>query len=78
METSNSCLVSKSCTPCQGSIPPLTPREIESLLKDLGREWALNDEGHLYKEYTLKDFWNLWFLLTKLQNFLKRKPIIQI
>lgn len=56
MKIFNSCLVNKSCTPCQGGVPPLTPREIENLLKELGNGWTLNEAGHLYKEYLFKDF----------------------
>jgi 4a-hydroxytetrahydrobiopterin dehydratase len=56
METSNSCLVDKSCTPCKGGVPPLAANKVEKLLKELGNGWYLNDTGHLYKEYLFKDF----------------------
>ena len=56
MEITNSCLTNKSCTPCQGSIPPLATKEIRKLLKELGNGWTLNKDGHLCKEYQFKDF----------------------
>lgn len=56
METSNSCLMNKSCTPCKGGVPPLTLKEVEKLLKELRNGWVLNDAGHLYKRYQFKDF----------------------
>lgn len=42
--------------PCQGGVPPLTAQEVEKLLQGLGSGWALNDIGHLYKEYPLEGF----------------------
>ena len=56
MKISKYCLVDKSCVPCQGGIFPLTYKETEKLLKELESEWILNDIGHLYKEYSFKDF----------------------
>lgn len=56
MEPSNSCLVDKLCTPCKGSIPPLTPKEVEKLLGELQGGWVVNEVGHLYKKYLFKDF----------------------
>jgi 4a-hydroxytetrahydrobiopterin dehydratase len=50
------CLVNKSCSPCQGGIPPLEENNVQKLLMELRSEWALNDSGHLYKEYIFKDF----------------------
>jgi 4a-hydroxytetrahydrobiopterin dehydratase len=38
-------LVTKSCTPCRGGIPPLTPPEAENLLVH-APEWALLDDAH--------------------------------
>ena len=38
-------LVSKSCTPCRGGIPPLTPDEAKAHLHQTP-EWALLDDAH--------------------------------
>jgi 4a-hydroxytetrahydrobiopterin dehydratase len=56
METTNSCLADKSCTPCQGGIPPLAHEEVNKLLKELGSGWELNEAGHLYRKYSFPDF----------------------
>ncbi len=37
-------LVEKTCTPCRGGIPPLTPQEAEALLAQ-APEWVLMDEA---------------------------------
>ena len=37
-------LVEKTCTPCRGGIPPLTPQEAEALLVQ-APEWVLMDEA---------------------------------
>lgn len=50
------CLVNKSCSPCQGGVPPLEEKNIKRLLQELGNKWGLNEAGHLYKEYLFKDF----------------------
>ena len=56
MELFGRCLVNKSCVPCQGGIPPLTAKEVEEWLQELGKGWAVNNKGHLHKEYPLNDF----------------------
>lgn len=50
------CLLNKSCVPCRGGVPPLTPEVAEALLGELGAGWVLNTEGHLYKSYPFKNF----------------------
>lgn len=50
------CLIDKTCTPCQGGVPPLTSEEIEKLFHELKSEWAINNAGHLYKEYKFDNF----------------------
>ncbi len=49
-------LVNKSCTPCQGKVPPLPKEEIFKLLIELNNNWVLNGAGHLYKEYKFSNF----------------------
>jgi len=53
---SNTCLINKVCTPCQGGVPPLSDKEQLRLLLELGNGWAINNEGHLYKEYYFNNF----------------------
>jgi 4a-hydroxytetrahydrobiopterin dehydratase len=37
-------------------VPPLGPEEIQDLLEQLGRDWAVVDDHHLHREYQLQDF----------------------
>jgi 4a-hydroxytetrahydrobiopterin dehydratase len=57
MKTSSStCLLEKSCVPCQGGTPPLDKSDINRLLEELQNNWKVNQEGHLFKSYIFKDF----------------------
>ena len=51
-----SSLSNKSCVPCRGGIPPLTEKEYEPLLTELGDEWEVIDTHHLEKTILLKNF----------------------
>lgn len=50
------CLSDESCVPCRGGMPPLSNEEKSVLMLELGADWNLNTEGHLYKEYLFKNF----------------------
>ncbi len=56
MENEVCSLENKSCIPCKGGVPPLESKETGRLLKELGRNWKLNANGHLFKEFTFDDF----------------------
>lgn len=47
-------LSEKSCVPCRGDVPPLTPEEAQALLAELPG-WTLVD-GHLYRRFDFPDF----------------------
>jgi 4a-hydroxytetrahydrobiopterin dehydratase len=49
-------LADNKCIPCRGGVPPLPLDRTQALLKELGRGWALNPQGHLERLYTFKDF----------------------
>lgn len=67
------CLVNKSCSPCQGGVPPLEEKKVIKLLKELGNEWMLNDAGHLYKEYLFKDFREPMAFATRVAEIAERE-----
>jgi len=47
---------SKSCTPCQGGMPPLTVDEAERLHGE-ARDWTLHDDAHrLEREFKFRNF----------------------
>lgn len=49
-------LADRTCEPCRGGVPPLTPTEIEPLAAELSDGWAVVDHHHLHKRYTFDDF----------------------
>jgi 4a-hydroxytetrahydrobiopterin dehydratase len=49
-------LASKHCVPCRGGIPPLRGEAIETLQKELHRDWRVIDEHHLERTFRLPDF----------------------
>ena len=52
----NQCnLLDKKCKPCEGGIPPLTPKEFEPMLTDLSG-WTVVENKELQKEYIFKNF----------------------
>jgi 4a-hydroxytetrahydrobiopterin dehydratase len=49
-------LVSKTCTPCRGGIPPLTREEAE-LLQSQTPDWRLSEEAHrIDRHFRFRDF----------------------
>jgi 4a-hydroxytetrahydrobiopterin dehydratase len=49
-------LADNKCVPCRGGVPPIESTKAQALLKQLGRGWQINQEGHLERLYTFKDF----------------------
>lgn len=49
-------LADQQCIPCRGGVPPLPRERIDELLAELDSKWTLNEAGHLYCLYELKDF----------------------
>lgn len=56
MEKEVCSLENKSCIPCSGTVPPLSTAEIKDFSKQLPGNWTVNSSGHLFKEFTFKDF----------------------
>ncbi len=49
-------LTAKTCTPCRGGIPPLTPEQVETFHPQV-LEWAIRDDARrIERTYTFKDF----------------------
>ncbi len=48
-------LAAKTCLPCRGGVPPLSPEEAGRLLGRLSG-WGLNGKGHLEKPYPFEGF----------------------
>ena len=49
-------LTSKSCTPCRGGIPPLTPEEVEGHHRHTPA-WEIRDDSHrIERTFRFKNF----------------------
>jgi 4a-hydroxytetrahydrobiopterin dehydratase len=48
-------LAERTCVPCKGGVPPLTPEQIRPLLAQLDG-WKVADNHHLEKRYDVADF----------------------
>jgi 4a-hydroxytetrahydrobiopterin dehydratase len=49
-------LAGKTCTPCRGGIPPLTPEQVETFRSQVP-EWAVRDEAlRIERTYPFKNF----------------------
>jgi 4a-hydroxytetrahydrobiopterin dehydratase len=58
-------LAQKTCTPCQGGIPPPTAEEAEGY-RAQAPDWALLDDGlRLERTYRFKDFREAWGFVDK-------------
>jgi 4a-hydroxytetrahydrobiopterin dehydratase len=48
-------LAQRTCVPCRGGVPPLTPEQTGPLLAQV-EGWKVVDNHHLAKRYDLEDF----------------------
>ena len=49
-------LADQTCVPCRGGVPPMAQDRAKEFLRELDDGWLLNAEGHLEREYRLKNF----------------------
>ncbi|MBS0184980.1 MAG: 4a-hydroxytetrahydrobiopterin dehydratase [Proteobacteria bacterium] len=45
-----------SCLPCQKGMTALKKNEADILLEELGKNWKIQEEGHLYKSFDFPNF----------------------
>ena len=56
MSSEPASLISKTCTPCRGGIPPLSPEEVEAHCHQT-REWTVLDDAHrIQRTFRFKNF----------------------
>jgi 4a-hydroxytetrahydrobiopterin dehydratase len=48
-------LSQKTCVPCRGGVPPLTPAEIAPLASQV-KNWSVVNNHHIEKEFKFPDF----------------------
>ena len=71
-------LVSKTCTPCRGGIPPLTGEQAQ-LFHAQAPDWQLLEEAHRIKRsFRFGNFREALLLFRQLVNSRRRKAIIRI
>ncbi|GJL56361.1 MAG: putative pterin-4-alpha-carbinolamine dehydratase [Nitrospirales bacterium] len=49
-------LADNTCVPCRGGVPPLEATKAQELLGQLEKGWELNQDGHIERMYTFKNF----------------------
>ena len=49
-------LENKNCVPCQGGIPPLNKKQIESFQDHIHKDWVVNLDKELEKTYEFKKY----------------------
>ena len=49
-------LKNKKCVPCEGGIPPLTPEEVKTYMKELKEGWKVYENRRIYKTYSFVNF----------------------
>ena len=69
----NICLTDKTCIPCHGGIPALKKEVAEKLLIELGNDWSINKDGHLYKQYKFADFMSAINLANKIAKIAEKE-----
>jgi 4a-hydroxytetrahydrobiopterin dehydratase len=61
-------LADQKCVPCRGGIPPMDETRAKELLGQLDDGWRLNAEGHLEREYRVKNFAEAMALANKVAD----------
>ncbi len=49
-------LANKTCIPCAGGVPPLTPEQQSPLLAQLDPAWKTVDHHHLVRAFSFEEF----------------------
>jgi 4a-hydroxytetrahydrobiopterin dehydratase len=58
-------LTARTCTPCRGGIPPLTPQEVENFRSQVP-DWAIEDDARrIERTYRFKNFAEAFALVRK-------------
>ena len=65
MSSSDALLAARTCTPCQGGVPPLTREEVEAHRRQTPH-WALLDDGRrIERRFKFKDFAEAFAFVSK-------------
>ena len=61
-------LADQKCVPCRGGVPPMEPMRANEMLRELDEGWRLNAEGHLEREYRVRNFAEAMTLANKVAD----------
>ena len=73
LQNNNTCLLDKTCTPCQGGVPPLATDIAHKLLSELGEGWVINELGQIYKEYKFNNFMEAMYFANKVAKIAEQE-----
>lgn len=66
-------LAAKTCTPCQGGIPPMTKEEIEAHRRQTP-EWSVRDQpDRIERKFKFKDFAEAFAFVTKAADLAEKE-----
>lgn len=66
-------LADQKCVPCRGGVPPMDETRAKELLPELDEGWRLNAEGHLEREYRLRNFSEAMSLANKVADIAEQE-----
>ena len=66
-------LADQKCVPCRGGVPAMDRARANELLRELGAGWRLNDEGHLEREYRVRNFREAMDLANKVADIAEQE-----
>jgi 4a-hydroxytetrahydrobiopterin dehydratase len=61
-------LADQRCVPCRGGVLPMDKARANELLRELNEGWRLNGEGHLEREYRVRNFRDAMDLANKVAD----------
>ena len=71
----------KKCIPCQGGVPPLVAKEINTLTKQLEEGWRVFEDKEIRKDYIFSEYTNAIIFTNKIAELSEKEghhPFIHI
>lgn len=65
-------LAHKTCIPCRGGVPPMTPEQYQPLLAQLNG-WKVEKDHHLVRSFALPDFVQALALVNRIGDLAERE-----
>ncbi|MEO6077887.1 MAG: 4a-hydroxytetrahydrobiopterin dehydratase [Candidatus Andersenbacteria bacterium] len=77
----NNSLLTRTCEPCQGGIPPLTREQFTPMLLEISADWQVIDDKKLRREFNFPSFQDSISFVNKVAGVAEQEghhPDIQI